>query len=107
MLSVNIKLSRLREDLLYHGKNGETYLNLILVDKEDRFGNLTVIQPVSREAYASGERGEAVGTWKDLGVGSKQQSTPAKTSFDLAKYKSPKESFPPTAAPPEEDDIPF
>jgi hypothetical protein len=67
VISISVNTSKIDRSKLYESpKTGAKYLNLILVNQEDQFGNRMVIQPVSREAYAAGERGEQVGTWKKL-----------------------------------------
>ena len=42
----------------------------------------------SKERYAAGERGPAVGTWREIGGASKPRQN-EKPAFDLAKYKKP------------------
>jgi hypothetical protein len=86
MISISVSLPKIDEALLFEGKNGH-YLNLILLTEKDKFGNLIVVQPVSKEAYARGERGPAVGIWKEFGA--KPGSQTEQGGFNLAKYKQP------------------
>jgi hypothetical protein len=75
MISISVNTSKIDRSKLYESpKTGTKYLNLILLNQEDRFGNRMIIQPVSREAYAAGERGEQVGTWKEFGAKAKTLS---------------------------------
>ena len=75
MISISVNTSKIDRFKLYESpKTGTKYLNLILLNQEDRFGNRMVIQPVSREAHAAGERGEQVGTWKEFGAKAKTPS---------------------------------
>ena len=66
MISVSIDLSKLDESHFYTDKS-TTFLNVLLTSQTNRFGNLEVIQGISKEHYAAGARGEVCGTWRDLG----------------------------------------
>lgn len=86
LISVSVRLDRVNESLLYESKSDTFYLNLLLLPEKDRFGNYTVIQPVGREAYANGERGEPCGTWKELTT---KSDSPKHANLDFSKFKRP------------------
>ena len=67
MISVSVDLSKIDKARLFRStKSGRLYLNLVLLDQTDSYGNLIAIQPVGKEEYAKGKRGEQVGRWKEL-----------------------------------------
>ena len=83
MISVSINIAKIDRSKLYEStKTGTKYLNLLLLNQEDTFGNRILIQPVSKEAYAQGVRGEQVGTWKEF-----QPKSQSKTSASAAASK--------------------
>jgi hypothetical protein len=46
---------------------------------------MVVAQSIPKERYVAGEKGPALGTWREIGGGN--HSSSGKPVFDLAKYK--------------------
>lgn len=91
MIKVSINVKKITKSKLYEGKSG-TYLDCILVDKPDNYGNDGFVREnVSREAQDAGEKGVIIGNWKHLGKGKSK----------------PKPSYQSNPSEPEEEDIPF
>ena len=61
--------------------------------EEDAKGRMVVAQSVPKERYAAGEKGPAVGIWREIGGGNHASS--GKPAFDLARYKAAAQMRPP------------
>jgi hypothetical protein len=81
---ISIKLVRIDEALLYQDKGGGYWLSCVCSFDEDAKGRMVVAQSIPKERYAAGEKGPAVGTWREIGGNNASSGKPA---FDLAKYK--------------------
>jgi hypothetical protein len=85
LVAFTIKLSRIDESLLYQDKGGGWWLSAVCSLDTDAKGRTIVAQSIPRERYAAGEKGPALGTWREIGS-SKPSTEAAKGTFDLAKY---------------------
>jgi hypothetical protein len=96
MIKLSVSRKKIEAEHLHKSKNGDTYLNLVLFDKEDDYGNDGfVVQDISKEAREAGGRGPIVGNWRHL---VKKDPAPAKASAPATP------SQPATEV---DDDIPF
>lgn len=70
MISYSINVSKVDKKLLVDGKNGARYMSGVFIpnkDGTDQYGNDGfIVQSVSKEARAKGERGPIIGNWKEL-----------------------------------------
>jgi hypothetical protein len=87
LTAISIKLDRIDESLLYQDKGGGWWLSCVCSLDEDAKGRMIVAQSIPKERYAAGEKGPALGTWREIGGGNHASS--GKPSFDLSKYKKP------------------
>jgi hypothetical protein len=86
MVAFSIRLDRIDESLLYEAKDGSFWLSCVCSYDEDAKGRTVVAQSISKERFAAGERGPAIGYWREIGNKPRPpESKPA--GFDLAKYK--------------------
>lgn len=71
MQAININLSKIEESDIIHGAKGK-YVDLILLENRngpDQYGNDGfVVQQISKERRAAGERGPIVGNWKRISL---------------------------------------
>jgi hypothetical protein len=86
LVAFSVKLDRIDETLLYQDKGGGWWLSAVCTLEEDAKGRMVVAQSVPKERFAAGERGPAVGTWREIGGGNHASS--GKPAFDLAKFKA-------------------
>jgi hypothetical protein len=86
LVAFSVRLDRIEEPLLYH--NGSWWLSGVCTFDEDYKGRMIVAQSISKERYAAGEKGPAIGTWREIGGGSKPTAGGPKDGFDLAKFKA-------------------
>jgi hypothetical protein len=86
LVAVSIKLDRIHEELLYRDPGGGVWLSAVCTLDEDSRGRMVVAQSIDRSRYAAGEKGPALGTWREIG----KPKPPAADGkgFDLARYKS-------------------
>jgi hypothetical protein len=87
LIAFSIRLDRIDESILYEAKDGSFWLSGLCTFEQDQKGRLIVVQSIPKERYAAGERGPAVGTWREIGGGNHVSS--GKPSFNLSKYKKP------------------
>jgi hypothetical protein len=87
LVALSIKLARVDESLLYQDPGGNFWLSAVCTLDEDQKGRLIVAQSIPKDRYAAGERGPAVGTWREIGGGNHVASK--KPAFDLSKFKKP------------------
>jgi hypothetical protein len=78
LIGISIKLERI---------DGGFWLSCVCTLDEDAKGRMIVAQSIPKERYAVGEKGPAVGTWREIGGGN--HSSSGKPVFDLARYKPP------------------
>ena len=97
LIAFTIKLERIDEELLYHDPGGGVWLSCICTLDTDAKGRMVVAQSVPKERYAAGEKGPALGVWRELGGGNHTSS--GKPAFDLSKYKKPLAPEQPPPAP--------
>jgi hypothetical protein len=96
LVAFSIKLERIEESLLYQDKGGGWWVSCVCTLEEDAKGRMVVAQSIPKERYAAGEKGPAVGTWREIGGNNASSGKPA---FDLANYKkSPAPEQPPSTA---------
>lgn len=78
MIAIKIATAKIDKTHLYEGKTGK-FLDVLLLDNKDgvdQYGNAGfVVQSVSKEAKARGEKGPIIGNWKH--VGTKTEAKPA------------------------------
>ena len=87
LVAISIKLDRIEEELLYQDKGGGWWLSAVCTFEEDAKGRTIVAQSIPRERFAAGERGPAIGTWREIGGKPKPPEREGK-GFDLAKFKA-------------------
>ena len=87
LVAFSVKLDRIDESLLYQDKGGGWWLSAVCTLERDSKGRTVVVQSIPKERYAAGERGLAVGTWREIGQ-PKPPSSGGK-GFDLTRYKKP------------------
>ena len=95
LVAFSVKLDRIDESLLYQDKGGGWWLSAVCTLDVDAKGRIVVAQSIPKERYVAGEKGPAVGTWREIGGGNHGSS--GKPAFDMAKYKTPP---PPEQKPP-------
>ena len=67
MIALKLDVSKIEKKHFYQGKEKQ-YLNLLLIPRESKFGDShCVIQSVSKEAKAAGERGNIIGNGRWVG----------------------------------------
>ena len=93
LVAFSIKLDRIDGTLLYQDKGGNFWLSAVCTLEEDAKGRMVVAQSVPKERYAAGEKGPAVGIWREIGGGNHASS--GKPAFDLARYKAAAQMRPP------------
>lgn len=79
-----IDVSKIDKASLFKGSKG-TYLDIVLIDKPDQFGNDGFIsQGISKERRDKGEKGIIIGNWKRVGTSkpSQKQTPPAMAADD-------------------------
>lgn len=68
MIALKIDCSKIDKSKLFEGKNGAKYLDVILMDRDDAYGNnYMVVQSVSKEERLAGKRGAILGNGKNMG----------------------------------------
>ena len=87
LVAFSVRLDRVDESLLYEAKDGSFWLSCTCTFEEDAKGRPIVAQSIPKERFAAGEKGPAVGTWREIGGGTHVSS--GKPAFDLSKYKKP------------------
>lgn len=97
MISIKINVTRINKARLHKGEKG-TYLNVVLFDKPDKFGNGGFVkEDVSKEDREAGIEGNIIGSWKEFG-----------TKKPTKEYDSNPPARPSGPAPVDDsDDIPF
>ena len=85
LIGISIKLERIDESLLYQDKGGGYWLSCVCSFDEDAKGRMVVAQSIPKERFAAGEKGPAIGSWREIGSGNHTSS--GKPAFDLSKYK--------------------
>ena len=73
--------------VLYKAQDGSYWLSGVCTFHQDAKGRTIVVQSVSKERYAAGEKGPQVGFWREIGSKDKPPAGGAK-NFDLAKFKA-------------------
>ena len=69
---ISINVTRVSKDRLFKGKNG-TYLNAVLIRKEDAYGNAgVIIEDTTQAEREAGVSGKILGNWKEIGAKSSQ-----------------------------------
>lgn len=92
LVAFSIRLDRIDESLLYQAKDGSFWLSAVCSLDQDAKGRMIVAQSVPKERFAAGEKGPAIGTWREIGASKPTQS--AKGTFDLSKYRQPQQDSP-------------
>lgn len=97
MISVRVDVTKIDKAKLYKGAKG-TYLDIVLMPSRDsKFGDdFMVVQSISKEDRAAGQRGAILGNAKFLRQKQPTQRKAAPASEPLAGD-----------GPPEADDVPF
>lgn len=114
MRKLRIDLSKVPEEVIYHGKNGAQYITVILMENrngQDQYGwDGFAKLDVSKEDRLAGVQGQIVGNWKELQAAPKAEQK----SFPKRQYTMPprnsapqKETRPANDDRGEDDDIPF
>lgn len=86
MIALKIDVTKINKDKLFPGKNGAKYLDIVLIDREDDYGNhYMVVQSVSKEERLAGERGAILGNGKIIGS---DKPAPSRASRPAAKDES-------------------
>jgi hypothetical protein len=94
LVAVNIKLRLLEESLLYQDAAGDYWLSCVCIHESDAKGRKIVVQSVSKERRAQGEKGPSVGFWREIGTNFTKQAEAKQ--FDLSKYQKPAERLHPS-----------
>ena len=94
LVAVSIRLDRIEESLLFEASDGSFWLSCVCTYEEDAKGRLIVAQSISKERYKGGEKGPAIGIWREIG----QPRPPVSggKGFDLAKFKAAATQHKPT-----------
>jgi hypothetical protein len=87
LVAFTVKLARIDESLLYQDPGGNYWLSCVCTLDQDAKNHMVMAQSIPKERYLAGEKGPAVGTWREIGASKPEQS--GKPAFDLAKYKKP------------------
>ena len=87
LVAVSIRLDRIEESLLFEASDGSFWLSCVCTYEEDAKGRMVVAQSISKERYAAGEKGPALGTWREIG-GKDKPAAREGGGFNLAKYKA-------------------
>lgn len=99
MKTVKINVTKIEKARLFKGAKG-TYLDLVLIDKPDEYGNDGfVVQGISKEDRDKGVKMPIIGSWKRIQGKGKSADQPRRTA--------PKAPAQPDLPQPEEDDVPF
>lgn len=81
-IKVSIDYTKISKERLAKGK----YLNIILIDKPDTYGNDGfVAEDQTKEEREAGQRGKIIGNFKHLG-GGKSQGQPAQPRTQRSEY---------------------
>ena len=88
LVAFSIRLDRIEESLLFEASNGSFWLSCVCTYEEDVKGRMIVAQSIPKERFAAGERGPAIGTWREIG-GAPKPLQSGKAAFDLSRYKKP------------------
>jgi hypothetical protein len=67
LIGVSIKLQRVDKALVYQDSLGCFWLSAVLTFEADDKGRKIIAQSIPKERYAGGERGPAIGTWREIG----------------------------------------
>ena len=97
LVAFSIKLDRIDESLLFVAQDGSYWLSGVCTFEEDQKGRTIVAQSIPRERFATGERGPAIGTWREIGGQPKPPVREGK-GFELAKFKTAATQRKPTGA---------
>ena len=95
LVAFSVKLGRIDEELLCRDPGGGVWLSAVCTLDEDSRGRMVVAQSIPRERYAAGEKGPAVGIWREIGGKDKLPEGGSK-GFDLAKFKAAATQHKPT-----------
>jgi hypothetical protein len=88
LTAFTIALHKIDESLLFQDSKGNWWLSCVCTLEQDDRGRNIVAQSVPKERYAAGEKGPAIGTWREIGKDKPAAPQQAK-GFDLSKYKHP------------------
>ncbi len=76
MITVKIDVTKVDKARLFEGKNGAKYLDLVLIERQDQYGNdYMAVQGVTKEERLAGVKGAILGNGKHIG-GQQQQRRP-------------------------------
>jgi hypothetical protein len=94
MITVNIETGKINKEFLVKGKNGKTYLDVVLFETPDsEYGNdYVAVQGVTKEQRNEGKKGPIIGNAKIY------QSRKEDARVDKAKEPSPA---------PDDSEVPF
>lgn len=68
MITLKIDVTKIDKAKLFEGKNGAKYLDIVLMERDDAYGNnYMVVQSVSKEERLAGKRGAILGNGKNVG----------------------------------------
>lgn len=68
MITLKIDVTKIDKSKLFEGKNGAKYLDIVLMDRDDAYGNnYMVVQSVTKEERLAGKRGAILGNGKNMG----------------------------------------
>lgn len=74
MITLKLDVTKIDKAKLFAGKNGAKYLDIVLFERDDAYGNnFMVVQSVSKEERQAGKRGAILGNGKYVG----ERATPA------------------------------
>lgn len=103
MIVIKLNASKIDKDHMFEGKAGK-YVDLCLMenrDGPDQYGNDGfVVQGVSKESRAAGERGPIVGNWRNIHT---SNQGPARTPVT----KQGKVTGPASNKPTDDSEVPF
>jgi hypothetical protein len=101
MITIKLDVTKLEKKRFHHGKKG-IYTDLALIEHPNDFGDDGfVVQSVSKEEHASGQRGPICGNWRELDKKPASKAEPFKPTPAKAPPPSPQRELI------EDDDIPF
>lgn len=75
MLTGKIDVTKIDKNRLFKGKKG-TYLDIVIIEKANQYGDGMIIQSVSEEERKSGKQGTIIGNIKRVSGGSSNQPPP-------------------------------
>jgi hypothetical protein len=67
LIGISIKLAKVDETLLYKDAAGNLWLSAVCVFDCDDKGRTIISQSIPKERFAAGEKGPAIGTWREIG----------------------------------------